>query len=428
MSKSVVIIGGGIAGLAAGCYARMNGFETTILEMHSLPGGLCTAWQRGAYTFDGCIHYLLGSGTGQPFNRVWQELGALQGRTIINHDEFMRVRGSEGQTLIIYTDPDRLEKHMMDQWPADAARISSLAEGIRQFAHFDMSSLFERPRSTLGLAGWAQLGMGLLAYVPPLMQWAYRSAADFAGGFKDPFLRRAVAEMFAWPDIPMLAGLSLLAYMSTGNAGFPAGASLEFAQSIERRYRDLGGMIEYSAEVARILVEEDASGRSRAVGVRLYDDREYRGDYVISAADGRGTVFDMLDGRFVNAGLKRLYDGHMPVHSQFQVSLGVNRDMSAEPHWVTYLLDRPVQIAEAEHDLNTGQALLLRSKSGASGQVGGRGHVTHPVRILAAHRRPSPLRQRADPGIRHRVRLPGDALPGHPQGHRGVGRGDATQL
>jgi hypothetical protein len=34
--------------------------------MHFLPGGLCTAWERGPYVFDGCIHYLFGSGPGQP--------------------------------------------------------------------------------------------------------------------------------------------------------------------------------------------------------------------------------------------------------------------------------------------------------------------------------------------------------------------------
>ena len=45
--KSILIIGGGIAGLAAGCYARMNGYRAKIFEMHSLPGGLCTAWERG---------------------------------------------------------------------------------------------------------------------------------------------------------------------------------------------------------------------------------------------------------------------------------------------------------------------------------------------------------------------------------------------
>ena len=36
--KSVIIIGAGIAGLAAGCYARMNGCRTRIFELHDLLG------------------------------------------------------------------------------------------------------------------------------------------------------------------------------------------------------------------------------------------------------------------------------------------------------------------------------------------------------------------------------------------------------
>ncbi|MBN2219270.1 MAG: NAD(P)-binding protein, partial [Kosmotogaceae bacterium] len=42
MSK-IAIIGGGIGGLAAGCYARMNGLESVILEKADKPGGLCTS-------------------------------------------------------------------------------------------------------------------------------------------------------------------------------------------------------------------------------------------------------------------------------------------------------------------------------------------------------------------------------------------------
>ena len=41
--KSIIIIG---AGLAAGCYARMNGYKTRIFELHNTPGGLCTSWER----------------------------------------------------------------------------------------------------------------------------------------------------------------------------------------------------------------------------------------------------------------------------------------------------------------------------------------------------------------------------------------------
>ena len=59
--RSIIIIGAGFAGLAAGIYAQMNGYRTQIFEMHSLPGGLCTSWRRRGYTFDGGVRYLSGT-------------------------------------------------------------------------------------------------------------------------------------------------------------------------------------------------------------------------------------------------------------------------------------------------------------------------------------------------------------------------------
>jgi len=70
----VVIIGGGIAGLCAGVYLRRCGFETEILEMHAIAGGLATAWGRQGYTFENCIHWLVGfQGRGIP-ERGWKEV------------------------------------------------------------------------------------------------------------------------------------------------------------------------------------------------------------------------------------------------------------------------------------------------------------------------------------------------------------------
>ncbi|HEX7619489.1 MAG TPA: NAD(P)-binding protein, partial [Verrucomicrobiae bacterium] len=57
-SGKVIIIGAGIAGLSCGCYLQMNGIQTEILEASLLPGGLCTAWHRGPYVFDGCLRWL----------------------------------------------------------------------------------------------------------------------------------------------------------------------------------------------------------------------------------------------------------------------------------------------------------------------------------------------------------------------------------
>jgi phytoene dehydrogenase-like protein len=83
LEKSIIIIGAGVAGLAAGCYAQMNGYRSQIFELHDIPGGLCTAWERKGYLVDGCIHYLFGSAPGQPFNQVWQAYPGIRiGRPI----------------------------------------------------------------------------------------------------------------------------------------------------------------------------------------------------------------------------------------------------------------------------------------------------------------------------------------------------------
>jgi phytoene dehydrogenase-like protein len=84
----VVIIGGGLAGLSAGCYARANGLTVTIVEHNLALGGVCTAWHRGPYLVDGCIHWL----TGGPFSRLYEELGILPRVKIRPLQEFCTYR------------------------------------------------------------------------------------------------------------------------------------------------------------------------------------------------------------------------------------------------------------------------------------------------------------------------------------------------
>ena len=75
MKESVIVIGGGVAGLAAAAYARASGFDTTLIEHAPALGGVCTAWQRGPYLIDGCIHWL----TGGPFAKLYEELCLTDG-------------------------------------------------------------------------------------------------------------------------------------------------------------------------------------------------------------------------------------------------------------------------------------------------------------------------------------------------------------
>ncbi|MCX7596409.1 MAG: NAD(P)-binding protein [Fischerella sp.] len=53
----IIIIAAGIAGLAAGCYAQMNGYRTQIFELHNQPRGLCTTWECKGYVSDSRFYY-----------------------------------------------------------------------------------------------------------------------------------------------------------------------------------------------------------------------------------------------------------------------------------------------------------------------------------------------------------------------------------
>ncbi|MFN8633067.1 MAG: NAD(P)/FAD-dependent oxidoreductase [Chloroflexota bacterium] len=336
--RSIAIIGAGVAGLATGCYAQMNGYRTRIFEMHDVPGGVCTSWRRDGYVFDGCLQWLMGSRSGSPLNHVWQELGALAGREVVDHDEYLRVEGRDGRTLIVYADADRFERHLRELAPADAAVSHALCDAIRRCAEIDRGDGSEH-----GLASatsWLAAGIHLLPAVPTLAGLLGITWQELAARFTDRFVRDAIRSIADIPDFPALLGLMPLVWMHARDAGYPVGGSLAFAQAIEQRYRELGGEIEYGARVAKILVED-----GRAVGVRLVDGAEHRADDVVSAADGHATVFDLLGGRHVTPALIRAYRTQPVFRPLVQVSLGVARDLSAEPHALTFPLPTPTAIA-----------------------------------------------------------------------------------
>jgi phytoene dehydrogenase-like protein len=323
----------------------MNGYRTQIFEMHTKPGGLCTSWQRKGYTIDGCLHWLVGSGSNTSFYRIWEELGAVQGRQMVNHEEFVRVEGTGGKVFSLYTNIDRLEQHMKEIAPADKKVIEVFIKGVRACTRFDMP--IEKAPELYGPIDGLKMLFKMFPLLRFMRKWKKISTQDFANRFSDPFLREAFPLFFGdLADMPMMFMLMTLAWTHLKSAGYPIGGSSEFAQAIEQRYLDLGGEIHYRSPVDKILVENDL-----AVGVRLTDGSEHRSDIVISAADGHATIFNMLEGRYINARIQDYYD-NLPIFSPLiHVALGVARSFEELPHLVmgmNFPLDEPIAIAGKE--------------------------------------------------------------------------------
>jgi len=332
-TKTVAIIGAGIGGLAAGCTAQRYGLKAHIFEAHHLPGGLCTSWNRNGYTFDGSVHHLAGCRPDGPVYRMWEELGAMP-RECVFPDRLTQVESPEGDVLSVYVDIERLEEHMMEAFPEDRAMIRKYTRAVRAFRSYDLLETSVRSR------------LGLLRYLPaaPLfIRWAAPSIADVGARFRHRFLRRAFPVIqYDWPDLPAMIHLNMLAQCSRRNYGFPIGGSLPLAQSIERRFRELGGEITYRARVAKILTRGD-----RAVGVRLADGAEVRADGLISNAFAPHTLFELLDEKHVDNGTRtRFAVRDDEVIMGLQVSLGVARDLADEPQALVLFQQEPVELAD----------------------------------------------------------------------------------
>ncbi|HUA38508.1 MAG TPA: NAD(P)/FAD-dependent oxidoreductase [Candidatus Sulfopaludibacter sp.] len=337
-SPKVIIIGAGIAGLSCGCYLQMNGVQTEILEASLLPGGLCTAWHRGPYVFDGCLRWLMGTNPSSIFYQVWKELGAIAGRKTFLSDEILRIEGPEGKSLSVPANLDAVAREFKRLAPEDASRVDQLVRAARRCAWL------EPPLDPVELMTHRQkmrLGLRCLPVLPVILRWKNVPMNAYLARFKNDFLRKTLQIMVGNDDMSALVLVMLLAFRTQNNTGFVAGGSWDFAMAIADRYTRLGGTLRYKARVASVIVENN-----RAIGVRCDDGTVVRAATVVSCADGHATIFKMLDGRFLNRRIRYLYENCQLFPALIQLSLGIKRVFPDAPHTLNLLLSKPLRLAD----------------------------------------------------------------------------------
>ena len=335
--RKIIIIGGGIAGLSCGCYLQMNGLQTEILEAGALPGGLCTAWHRGPYVFDGCLRWLIGTHPPSAFHQIWQELGAIAGREILTHDEILRFEGADGKTLTVPADLDKLTCEFKRIAPEDGALIDQLVRAARRCAPLEPP--LDKPVELMTQFEKMRTGLRYLPMVPVILRWKNLTLPTYLARYRHDFLREALMAMAGNERMSALVLVMVLAFRTRQNIGFVVGGSLAFAEAIADRYTRLGGIVRYKTRVASVRVEN-----SRATGVQCADGTVVPASTVVSCADGHTTIFKMLGGRFVDKKILYLYQSCDLFPALVQVSLGINKTFPDAPHTLNLLLSRPLMV------------------------------------------------------------------------------------
>ncbi len=351
MGKKVSIIGAGVSGLSAGCYLQMNGFETEIFEKQSTSGGLCTSWKRNGYTFDGCLHWLLGSDSGSPFFKKWNELIDIKSIPFHNHDvrlhiELLHNKNKYGENIFhLYTNINRLEKYMIDLAPEDSSTIKRLTGMMREIQKYDIPPMLDDTGVFSMFSNWIAM-IKLLPFVYLYLKWKKVTNYIFAEQLTNPFLKEAFQLLFDGEDLNLLIIAMPLAYFDKNSAGYPIGGSYQFARQLEDKYKSIGGKIHFNSDVEKIIIENNI-----AKGIRLKNKIDIFSDITLSCADWYYTHFKALDEKFVNQTMLDLKDEKkMNVfYSIILISLGINRSFEDFPHLFRFPLQHEISSPDGTH-------------------------------------------------------------------------------
>jgi phytoene dehydrogenase-like protein len=340
--KKIIVIGAGIAGLSAGIYAQKCGFEVTILESHSIAGGICTSWKRGDYLFEGGMHWLAGSSKDEAANKMWRHTGALNDHVPLSYSEPFAEYDHRGMPIRLYRDVDVTEQRLLELSPADEKEIRRFCDSIRKLKVFaDPLSDLRGLKVTKKIRTPLSSLFSLLPVISVMSRFSKVSREEYANRFSHEGIRELLLSIpGAKQGIPML--LLTMGSLARGDGGFPAGGSLPFAGRMADHFASLGGEILYGCRADRVVVENGKAAGVIAGNARL------DADAVIIASDTM-TMDSLFEEPPKAPWLDEMHKATLPTMVTF-ISLGVDADLKKYNNYLLFKLEKPISLAEQSYN------------------------------------------------------------------------------
>lgn len=282
-SDRVVIVGAGVAGLAAAIDMSAQGMDVTVLERSPAPGGKVREERVGDMRID------VGP-TVFTMRWVFDELFAASGTSLESHltleraDVLARHVWDGNGYLDLFSDVDRSADAIGDFCGAEeAARYRRFCEQSMCAYRTLLDPFIRSPRpsvsSLVRSVGLARLGE-LWRIKPFATLWS-----ELTSQFHDPRLRQLFARYATYCgsspyDAP--ATLMLIAHVEREGVWLVDGGMFRLAQALEKVAQTNGAEIRYDCEVSEVVVQ---NGRTR--GVKLGSGQMVFADYVVMNADLR---------------------------------------------------------------------------------------------------------------------------------------------
>jgi phytoene desaturase len=312
---SVIVVGGGLGGLAAAIRLAAQGRAVTLLEKNERVGGKLNLVREAGYTFDTGPSLLT-----MPW--VIAELFAAAGRDMADYlaldqiEPTCRYLWPDGTTFNAWQRLPQLIQEVERLSPADVPGL------FRFLAH--TANIYDAVADTFLLKpfdGLAEVLTPKLAWNGPRIDALRTVDGAVRSFFRSPYLRQVFNRYATYNgSSPYIspATFNVIAYIELAEGGwYVRGGMYALAEALLRLAQELGVEVRTCAPVAEVLVEGGA-----ARGVRLAGGERLRAGQVVVNADPRYAYGALVPGQeAVAARLERLE----PSCSGFVLFLGVDR-------------------------------------------------------------------------------------------------------
>lgn len=334
--EKVVIIGGGIAGLSAGVYALLAGFDAVIYEKNAIPGGECIGWNRNGYHIDNCIHWLTGTRKDTALYDVWKTVGALSDDMEYAKVDSFYTATHNGQSVTLWKDLKRTEAELIQAAPEDEEEIKKFIQAVE----YSKQCLFpaDKPMEMWGIRDYISMGKTMPDFPKVMKEYGKISLADYSRRFHSPLLQRMVCDYLP-KEYSAYSFLVSYASIADGNGDIPMGASLQMSLRMEKRFKELGGSIFYNTGAKKIVVE-----KKQATGVELENGEFVAADFVVPAIDTYPLFHYLLSTDYMPKDLSNAYRDprNYPTTSGFQIAFAVSE--SFDCHETVFVDVEPLKV------------------------------------------------------------------------------------
>lgn len=371
--KSVVVIGGGISGLATAALLARDGHDVTLLESRDEVGGRVGTWRRNGFAFDtGPSWYLMP----EVFDHFFRMLGTSAA------EQLDLVRLDPGYRVYFEGDDEPFDL------PAQNAREAIIA--LDPASDAALTRYFDSAADTYGIAtsrflytNFSSLGgiadRQTLARLPKLMRLLAQPLDRFiAAHSRSPRVQQVLGYLSVFLGTSPAAAPSMYHLMSHLDVDqgvlYPRGGFGAVIDAIARLAEESGARILTGHRATRIVVD---GGRTRGVeAVASEEGRVFTADLVVSTADLQVTE-QLLDPSHRRHGI-RWWKRRDPGPGAVLALLGVRGELPELAHHTLFFADEWEEgfeaIYGAEPRVPDPASLYVCRPSATDGAVAPEGH------------------------------------------------------